>query len=423
MKEKIIVTLRRNFNGIFKMANIVRYYIQRVKDSFRHLSNEIFGLRRILVLFSFFACITSCTTDNSIINFNLKLEGKRYDSLTIKCVTGLTEDCVSTYSGKTTDGFNWHFTIPKDTCERLRTIRIFDPIKNASLYHNIVLYYINSAGDTIMPIYQEYFNLETINTIDLKFLETKSFPEKTLLTNRGYVGLEADIFIISEPQIMKLLKDIMDLGSPLAYNLFPVEYDEDIKLQIQGASENPDNALMMKDIYYDLYNYKTKEDVRKVYEKFSTKNKNSYYGSKIRRYIDAKFENHNLLSVQTGEKEPVLQDSSKFNLIIFSASWCAPCIASIPKYKKIYDELGDKVILTYISEDKPNDIEKWKQLTEKYDIKWRSLLALDELEIIQDKYFAKAIPYALLVYPNRNMEHIKLFTQEDMNKFYQIVNQ
>jgi hypothetical protein len=111
--------------------------------------------------------------------------------------------------------------------------------------------------------------------------------------NSSYVGLDVDIFIISESQIMKLLKDIMDLGAPLAYDLFPGEYDEDIELQIQGASENPDNAFMIKEIYEFLYNYKTKDDVRKVYDKFSGKNKNSYYGRKIRRYIDAKFENHN----------------------------------------------------------------------------------------------------------------------------------
>jgi hypothetical protein len=47
---------------------------------------------------------------------------------------------------------------------------------------------------------------------------------------------------------------------------------------------------------------------------------------------------------------------------------------------------------------------------------------MNELKTIQDKYFAEAIPYVLLVYPNGNMEHLKLFTQEDIDILYKIVN-
>jgi thiol-disulfide isomerase/thioredoxin len=378
-------------------------------------------MKQTFVLLFLLNILTSCAVDSNVIKFNLKLEGKQYDSLTITC--RMIDFTFLQFSGKTTDGFDWHFTIPKDIYEQQDVIRIIDPVKRVSIVHFITMNYINSNGDTIKPTAQGHYNLEAINTVNLKFLKTVGSTEQTILTRQGYMGWENDIFIIPEHQAMKLMGDII-VATPFIYNMFQGEYDEDIELHIKIASENPDNVLLVKSIYRDLYDYKTREDVKKVFEKLSEKNKKSYYGRKIQKYLDmVKFENHNLLSMQTGDKESIVQDSSKFNLIIFSASWCAPCIASIPKYQKIYEDLSGKVILTYISEDNPKDIDKWKQLTEKHDIKWRSLLAMDELQTIKDKYFASVIPYILLVYPDGNMERLTLFTQEDMDKLYEIVKQ
>src|SRR5690606_41068829 len=45
-------------------------------------------------------------------------------------------------------------------------------------------------------------------------------------------------------------------------------------------------------------------------------------------------------------RENIVLDSANYTLVIFSASWCAPCIAEIPLLKDIHKDLNNKLNLT-----------------------------------------------------------------------------
>jgi thiol-disulfide isomerase/thioredoxin len=76
---------------------------------------------------------------------------------------------------------------------------------------------------------------------------------------------------------------------------------------------------------------------------------------------------------QTPEgKEISLKDvvaNNKCVLIDFWASWCSPCIASIPEFKRIYDTYKDQGFEIYaVSIDSNKD--KWVKAISKYELSW-----------------------------------------------------
>lgn len=80
-------------------------------------------------------------------------------------------------------------------------------------------------------------------------------------------------------------------------------------------------------------------------------------------------------------------------LVDFWASWCKPCLESLPKLKQIYDRFKEKgLTVVSISLDmNPND---WIKFSEKNSFSWLSLLG-DGQEITQ-RYDFKYIPYFLI---------------------------
>lgn len=80
-------------------------------------------------------------------------------------------------------------------------------------------------------------------------------------------------------------------------------------------------------------------------------------------------------------------------LVDFWASWCKPCIESIPKLETIYEKYKDKglTVVSVSVDTNPND---WLKYLEKHSFKWLSLLGNGQ-EITQ-RYNFKYIPYVLI---------------------------
>lgn len=154
--------------------------------------------------------------------------------------------------------------------------------------------------------------------------------------------------------------------------------------------------------------------------------KESYYGKRIARQIvflegDTLFVNSMLPAWNSANLEPIVKDSSKYNLVVFSASWCGPCHKQIPVLKEIYNDLHEYVDIVYVSIDEPETLEAWKALMRKEKIPWRSLLAVNDVKEVQDKYGAKAIPLTLLVMPDGHKRRIDVRNEEDKEKLYRLV--
>ena len=92
-----------------------------------------------------------------------------------------------------------------------------------------------------------------------------------------------------------------------------------------------------------------------VFNNLSRKHKDGLFGRIIYSFLNGKFDSSKLIYVSSSENERVIQETSKFNLVVFTASWCKPCIEEIPVLKNIYKDLQDKLEITYVSIDKEED--------------------------------------------------------------------
>lgn len=173
-----------------------------------------------------------------------------------------------------------------------------------------------------------------------------------------------------------------------------------------------------------LARYKSKEDVRKIYDLFSGKHKNTRWAKNIERFLYTnKFPNTSLPPLHdTTARESIVQDTSKYNLVVFTASWCRPCREEIPLLKKIQNDLNKNLILTYVSIDEASGLKSYQKLIEESSIPWRSLLAWQDLKKIKSTYFIEGIPHNILVHPNGDMEKIDVRKDSDREMLYSKVN-
>ena len=184
----------------------------------------------------------------------------------------------------------------------------------------------------------------------------------------------------------------------------------------------PGSRFLMTNLSLNLNLYKSKEDVKRIYNTLSSKHKNTLWAKNIERFLYIKkFPNTSLTALGKNTHENIVQDSSKYNMIIFSASWCAPCIEEIPILKKIHTDLGANLISTYVSVDDAQGAAAFKKLIREKDIPWRTLLAYPDIKKIKQKYFIVGIPHTMLIYPNQDIEVIDVRKKEDLSKLYSII--
>ncbi len=202
-----------------------------------------------------------------------------------------------------------------------------------------------------------------------------------------------------------------------------ITYDAHLKSYIQLSKKYPNSRFLISNLAGNLYRYKSKEDIKKVFENFTDKHKNTIWAKHIKQFLSQKkFPNSTLPTIYEHINENIIQDTSKCNLVIFTASWCLPCIEEIPILKRIYGDLGKDLILTYISIDNAKGISSFKDLLKKQEVPWRSLLAYQDVKSIKQKYFIEGIPYTIFIYPNQNMETLDVRKAKDLSKLYSAIS-
>ena len=206
------------------------------------------------------------------------------------------------------------------------------------------------------------------------------------------------------------------------------EYDDFLRQYVSVVQENPNSEYLLKYVFMAKYLYKSRSDLLTVFRKFSNDIRSTEVGILLEDFINRMpnqdiFEDTELYNYKTNKKELIVQDTSKYNLIIFSASWCAPCHVLIPDLKRIYTDLRKNLILTYVSLDEPDTQKNWKDMIIKDEIMWRSLLVENDLISVRDKYSAFGIPRMILVSPGgKEMHVIDIRDQKDRTLLYKIVS-
>jgi thiol-disulfide isomerase/thioredoxin len=315
----------------------------------------------------------------------------------------------------------WKFCFPDSIFDHINSMRLASPMKNDSIENSIGLVFI-SENDTLMCSGINFKNSHSTSV--LNFVKTNICPNILYSDKTGESKLKTeyqDIYIIEETNDLELLSSIESIEFAKDFYNEKIVYEDKIQKYISLAKKYPESHSLIVGLAFYMTSYQSKEDVAKIYNHFSNKVKQTYYGKKIDRYLTQTFFDNTILPAWDTEKpELIIKDDTKYNLIVFSASWCVPCHEMIPVLKQVYSDLYDKIDVVYISIDEPKTVKLWKELMITEEIPWRSVLAKDQVKLIKDKYSVQGVPCTFLVSPHNEITRVELRNEKEKAELYKL---
>ena len=177
-------------------------------------------------------------------------------------------------------------------------------------------------------------------------------------------------------------------------NLLALEYADWVSSDIPRATEilgrlSPDRAKAYKKYIATL----KKSWVRQAKKEERRKKAEEEAVNLVHQpYIDMEFPDTDNNPVRLSSV--VDNPANRYVILDFWATWCGPCVASIPMLKEIYAKYHDKGVEIYsISQD--SKAKEWETFVAKNEMTWINVLANDG-KVYKD-YYVQFIPSVLLI--------------------------
>ncbi len=360
----------------------------------------------------------------------LQLEGKKYETMYLRANLYRLNDSSIEIKGKSNDGSNWEFAIPDSIVSHTQWYDIrtgeYDSLQKKVFEAGLIAVYRNDTIDgktgRLFPLYDDkmpvlrmkYVKSEVSNETNYQVTDSLIMENGQLVTDYFLLNpiIEGSDFAIEleNPQIS--MPSLCDDNQVFIYTLDSL------------SQKYPDSRyLMMQASVYTVFRA-NKTEGKKIYNNFTKANRDTFWGQRMKKYLYTfQFQNMKLpTSTNLKNEEQVIVDSKKYNLIVFSASWCEPCRKEIPILKQVYNDLNRKLDMVYISLDNVKTVAAWQKLINVESIPWRSLSAYENINKVQQQYnVVFGIPCILLVAPNGTAEFLDVRKAEDKQRLYQLL--
>jgi thiol-disulfide isomerase/thioredoxin len=340
----------------------------------------------------------------------VETENKKYDKMFLKIKGNNFQNEIQGIKSTNTA---WTFTIPDSLYERHFQLFLSGYVATAKHYLDFTiskkkfLTYFSIAPNSIMKLH--YLSSDTV-PIPNYDANGKFFTEK-----RYY-----DSYKVINPDMEMKAAFVFSFESR---SLHDESHQQVLSSHLSLIHQYADTHYCVSNLYQLLGNTKNKADISTFYQALSPRRKKSYFGSKINKYLTMSIFPKILLPTTIGgQSENVIPDATRYTLVIFSTSWCGPCHKQIPLLLKTYDELKNYPFdMVYISMDDSVTVKNWPSVIEKYKIPWKSFLAVNQTEKIQNFFAGLSYPTSYLVYPGGKFENIDIRKQEGKERLYKIV--
>lgn len=339
-----------------------------------------------------------------------------YDTLKCTAVMEYADnlECLGKWN---THANSWYFHLPDTFLEKAQYIRLSATQKDKPEIKEICPFFrIMTTRDT--TLYMNSFSFfENVDTLSLH----AEYVYQDTVRNSMYYGTFGSDRLVITPYFNLISPSSELMRTIINENDFYVKY-RDLPLEQRFAffhriiSDTSDSHGNMVLLYGQRDNF-TLEQLLSLRALFSEARRRSYYGKKLDAYIQlytGRFSDTRLINCLTKQEETIVADENKYTLLVFSASWCAPCHKLIPLLKELYEKKKEMMDIVYVTLDTPEQLPAWNQLLAKESISWRSLTVGDKLNEIREKYKVRAIPYSYLIHPGKSKtEKIDIRDAED----------
>lgn len=249
------------------------------------------------------------------------------------------------------------------------------------------------------------------------FLSSKEFPKMPAFNNKNVV---MDILKIINPDINLIASlNLMRAGS----GMFGDKREEALSNFLLLTKKYGDTHCCTARLYNSINLFKSRDEISEFYNVLSKGQKESCLGRKIKCFLDLTFfPQIQLPTISDNTPRNIISDSTRYALVIFSASWCGPCHKQIPALQKIYSDLNKHGLdIVYVSMDDSSTVKNWGIMIEKNKIPWISFLPGNRLDEVSDLYLIKAMPTTYLVYPGGKFVKMDVRNEQEREHLYNIV--
>lgn len=249
----------------------------------------------------------------------------------------------------------------------------------------------------------ELNEVDQLNSRLLKGGEESKLYEEIAKQERKYAQQSWEV-ILKKDSLSKLNKSADDLKKGLS------KTGEQLSDNMKSFVATHKNSVAALEVFSSYYTGLTIEEATSEFDGFSKKVKGSELGKVLAQKLLAG------KSTNSGEQIPnfqvITKDGKSFNsknlegkywLIDFWGSWCAPCRASHPELKALYEQYKDENfdILGVAFESGPldNQLKQWGKAIDEDGIQWHHVLNNKENELVK-KFGVTSFPTKLLVDPS-----------------------
>lgn len=166
----------------------------------------------------------------------------------------------------------------------------------------------------------------------------------------------------------------------------------------------PNSLYLLQSIDNSRTDYSNTDSLKYALTLFDIKLHRTIQWSSISKYIESQKRfrnvgiNKNFEFYDTKNQKYDFQkflSGKKLGLLIFWASWCAPCRAEIPKLKELYLKFDEKISFASISID--TNKEQWINAVRKDNVNWPSLSNFNSKIKVNDIFGINSVPFFIVV--------------------------
>jgi thiol-disulfide isomerase/thioredoxin len=233
--------------------------------------------------------------------------------------------------------------------------------------------------------------------------------------------------------LVKMARSVIDSSyvegkTDVEQKIYKKLYDRIVDIQKEVAKEfvfeNTDNIVGAFILANHLQGIDNKE-IENIINLFDHDLLNSKYLTKVndRLKMEAHLEegliapDFNLKS-ENGQQINAKDLLGKHTVLDFWGSWCAPCIAGMPKMKEYFQKYGDKI--NFIGIACKDEEVNWRSAIIENQLSWSQYLNSSQKEDLTHKFQINAFPTKIIIDPDGNILKIFIGETED---FYNHIDQ